>query len=32
MAALLVYRPSFSWPGLALVALGVPVYWLLKRN
>jgi APA family basic amino acid/polyamine antiporter len=32
MAALLVYRPSFSWPGLALVALGVPVYWLLRRG
>jgi APA family basic amino acid/polyamine antiporter len=32
MAALLVYRPSFTWPGLFLVALGAPVYLLLKRS
>ena len=26
MVALLVYRPSFTWPGLGLVALGAPIY------
>jgi APA family basic amino acid/polyamine antiporter len=26
IGALLVYRPSFTWPGMALVALGIPVY------
>jgi basic amino acid/polyamine antiporter, APA family len=31
MAALLVYRPSFTWPGLALVALGGPVYLIVLR-
>ena len=31
MGALLAYRPSFTWPGLALVALGLPVYWIIKR-
>jgi APA family basic amino acid/polyamine antiporter len=32
MAALLRYRPSFTWPGLALVALGIPVYWAVRRR
>lgn len=32
MAALLRYRPSFTWPGLALVALGLPFYLLLRRR
>jgi APA family basic amino acid/polyamine antiporter len=32
MAALLLYRPSFTWPGLLLVALGAPVYLLLRRT
>ena len=31
MGALLAWRPSFTWPGLALVALGLPVYGLVKR-
>jgi APA family basic amino acid/polyamine antiporter len=30
MAALLVYRPAFTWPGLAIVALGVPIYFLRR--
>ncbi len=32
MAALLVYRPSFTWPGLVLVAAGVPVYLAVFRE
>jgi APA family basic amino acid/polyamine antiporter len=30
LLALLRHRPAFTWPGLALVLLGVPVYLLLK--
>ena len=30
MAALLVYRPAFTWPGLAIAALGVPIYFLRR--
>jgi basic amino acid/polyamine antiporter, APA family len=30
VGALLVYRPSYSWPGLVLVALGWPVYLIVK--
>ena len=32
VGALLVYRPSFTWPGMVLVALGVPVYYSLARR
>jgi len=32
MVALLIYRPSFTWPGLALVALGGPVYLLVMNR
>ena len=32
MAALLLYRPSFTWPGLILVALGTPVYLLFHGS
>jgi APA family basic amino acid/polyamine antiporter len=28
---LLIYKPRFTWPGLGLVLLGVPVYFLWKR-
>jgi len=28
--ALFVYRPSYSWAGLILVALGWPVYLAVK--
>ncbi len=27
---LLRYKPQYTWPGLILVLLGVPVYWLRK--
>ncbi|MCC7341923.1 MAG: amino acid permease [Bryobacterales bacterium] len=29
---LLVYKPRFTWPGLGLVLLGIPVYYLWKRQ
>ena len=32
LGTLLVYRPSYTWPGLALTLAGVPVYAWLKRN
>ena len=32
MGSLLVWRPSFTWPGLVVVALGVPVYWMFRRS
>jgi len=29
---LLVYKPNYTWPGLILVLLGVPVYFVWKRR
>ena len=29
---LLIYKPSYTWPGLFLVLLGAPVYWLWRRK
>jgi len=31
-AALLRYKPQYTWPGLILVLLGVPVYMLWSRS
>jgi len=28
---LLLYRPMYTWPGLIIVVLGVPVYYLWRR-
>jgi basic amino acid/polyamine antiporter, APA family len=28
---LLVYRPLYTWPGLLIVAMGIPVYALWRR-
>jgi APA family basic amino acid/polyamine antiporter len=28
---LLIYKPQFTWPGLIIVLLGVPVYYLRNR-
>jgi APA family basic amino acid/polyamine antiporter len=30
--ALLRYKPQYTWPGLLIVLLGIPVYFLLRRN
>lgn len=29
---LLLYKPSYTWPGLILVLLGVPVYFLWRKK
>jgi APA family basic amino acid/polyamine antiporter len=31
-AVLLLYKPMYSWPGLIIVLLGVPVYYLWRRS
>jgi basic amino acid/polyamine antiporter, APA family len=31
MIILLIYKPTFTWPGLIIVALGIPVYYIWKR-
>jgi len=28
---LFIYRPASTWPGLVIVLLGLPVYWLFRR-
>ncbi len=32
LLVLFVYRPSTTWPGLVIVLLGVPVYFLWRRG
>ncbi len=29
---LLLYKPNYTWPGLIIVLLGIPVYFLWRRN
>lgn len=29
---LLIYKPQYTWPGLIIVLLGVPIYFILKRK
>lgn len=29
---LIVYKPGFTWPGLIIALVGIPVYYLRKRN
>jgi len=29
---LLLYKPQYTWPGLAIVLLGVPVYYIWRRK
>lgn len=31
MIDLLIYKPEFTWPGLVIVCMGVPVYFAWKR-
>jgi APA family basic amino acid/polyamine antiporter len=30
LIVLFAYRPTTTWPGLLIVALGIPVYWLAR--
>lgn len=30
--ALLIYKPMYTWPGLGIVLLGIPVYYFVWRN
>ena len=29
---LLIYKPQYTWPGLIIVLLGIPVYYLKNRK
>jgi APA family basic amino acid/polyamine antiporter len=31
-AMLLIYKPGYTWPGVIIVLLGVPVYYLWRRQ
>jgi APA family basic amino acid/polyamine antiporter len=31
LVILFLYKPSSTWPGLAIVMIGLPVYWLFRR-
>jgi APA family basic amino acid/polyamine antiporter len=31
MIILLIYKPTFTWPGLVIVVLGIPVYYIWRR-
>ena len=32
LLVLFIYRPMTTWPGLVIVLLGVPVYFLWRRR
>jgi APA family basic amino acid/polyamine antiporter len=32
MFILLIYKPEYTWPGLFIVILGIPVYFLWKKK
>ncbi|MCR8557969.1 amino acid permease [Mucilaginibacter sp. BJC16-A38] len=29
---LIIYKPQFTWPGLIIVLIGIPIYYIAKRN
>ncbi|NVN96034.1 MAG: amino acid permease [Bacteroidetes bacterium] len=29
---LLIYKPNYTWPGIIIVILGIPVYYLINRR
>ncbi len=31
MIILLIYKPAFTWPGLIIVIIGIPVYYIWKQ-
>jgi APA family basic amino acid/polyamine antiporter len=32
MVNLLIQKPLYTWPGLVIVALGIPVYFVWRRG
>jgi APA family basic amino acid/polyamine antiporter len=32
LVVLLIYRPLYTWPGLLIVASGIPVYLIWRRG
>jgi len=32
LAILFIYKSSSTWPGLVIVLIGLPVYWLFRRT
>jgi APA family basic amino acid/polyamine antiporter len=29
---LIIFKPKFTWPGLIITLIGIPVYYLIKGN
>ncbi|MEO6151021.1 MAG: amino acid permease [Mucilaginibacter sp.] len=29
---LIIYKPQFTWPGLIIVLIGIPIYYISRRN
>ncbi|AMR31902.1 amino acid transporter [Mucilaginibacter sp. PAMC 26640] len=29
---LIIYKPNFTWPGLGIVLIGIPIYYISQRN
>ena len=29
---LIIYKPEYTWPGLIIVLLGIPVYYLIAKK
>jgi basic amino acid/polyamine antiporter, APA family len=29
---LIIYKPKFTWPGLLITLVGIPIYFLIKQN
>ena len=29
---LIIYKPNFTWPGLIIVLIGIPIYYFTQRN
>ena len=29
---LLYYKPVYTWPGLGIMLLGIPIYFILQKN
>ncbi|MEY3314971.1 MAG: hypothetical protein RLZZ438_570, partial [Acidobacteriota bacterium] len=32
MIALLIFRPSYTWPGLMIVLMGIPIYFFRPKK